>query len=311
MIETLKQTLGNQTGHGLASVSVVLVTYNRARLLDRTIDLVLRQTMGDFELIVADDASPDETAEVCRRWAHADHRLRYERRTHNLGIPQNLNAAILASGGKYVAILHDDDVYSPDLLEKWKACLHEHPRAAFVFNAYRALDAQGRARKIYSEALPRCSPGSYLLENIFFKRWNFSSPVFGTVMMRRSAFDHAGGFDAHFGYWADVDMWMRLAEDFDVCYINEPLIGVTDRHIAPHQFEDANHLIQPLMERMFWQARMRHFRKRPVRRSAEALRHCSFIVANRAWQFALSMHRYSRSFKSFASTAHSTQTEAR
>jgi GT2 family glycosyltransferase len=207
----------------------------------------------------------------------------YQRQPHHLGMPQNLNLGILASTGKYVAILHDDNIYSPDLLKEWKACLDEHPKAAFVFNAYRVLDARGQTRTVYREPLPRCSPGSVLLERIFFKRWRFGSPVFGTVMMRRSAFDHAGSFDQRFGYWADVDMWLRLAEDFDVCYIDKPLITVTSSDVAPHQFDDRDEVVRPLLERMFWEARMRHYHGRPIRRLAEALRHGSFVTASRTW----------------------------
>jgi glycosyltransferase involved in cell wall biosynthesis len=268
------------------SVSVVLVTYNRASLLNATIDSVLGQTMVDFELIIADDASPDGTQQVCQRRAISDNRIRYQRRPENMGMPQNLNLGILASTGKYVAILHDDDVYCSDLLREWKTCLDEHPKAAFVFNAYRVLDAQGRTRTVYRETLPRCSPGSILLESILFRRWRFDSPVWGTVMMRRSAFDRAGPFDERYGYWADVDMWMRLAEDFEVCYIDEPLIAVTSRDVAPHQFDDSVGHVQPLVRRMFWEARMRHYHRRPARRLAEAIRHWSFVAASRAWHFA-------------------------
>jgi glycosyltransferase involved in cell wall biosynthesis len=314
VIKTVEQRLPDQSCGEQPSVSVVLVTYNRAHLLDATLESILSQTISDFELIIADDASCDETPEVCRRWIEsrqvnfggfsglgrslrtrggevlgrqghfvrvAPTPIRYLRRPHNLGMPQNLNLGILASTGKYVAILHDDNLYSPDLLKEWKTCLDEHPKAAFVFNAYRALDACGQTRTVYREVLPRCSPGSVLLERIFFKRWRFGSPVFGTVMMRRSAFDHAGSFDQRFGFWADVDMWMRLAEDFDVCYIDKPLITVTSSESAPHQFDDREEVARPLLERMFWEARMRHYRQRPARRSAEAVRHWGYVAANR------------------------------
>jgi glycosyltransferase involved in cell wall biosynthesis len=135
---------------------VVLVTYNRAHLLDATLESILSQTLSDFELIIADDASGDETPEVCRRWIESRQvsfggfsclgrlirtrggevlgrrghfvrvgrtPIRYLRRPHNLGMPQNLNLGILAPTGKYVAILHDDNAYSPDLLKEWKTCL--------------------------------------------------------------------------------------------------------------------------------------------------------------------------------------------
>ncbi len=280
------------------SVSVVLVTYNRADLLDATIRSVLDQTLDDFELIIADDASPDHTPEVCRRWAGLDSRVRYNRRPANAGMPGNLNLGILTTRGEYVAILHDDDAYSPDLLEKWKNCLDEHPRAAFVFNAYRALDARGQTRTLFREALPRCFPGSLLLEAVFFRFFRFDSPVWGSVMMRRSAFDRAGPFAERFGYWADVDMWMRLAEEYDVCYLDEPLIALTSSEIAPHQFDDSPGRVRPLLGRMFWEARMRHFAGRPVRRAAEAVRHFSFVAASRAEQTALAANRRVRSLVS-------------
>src|ERR1017187_8873907 len=172
-----------------SSVSVVLVTYNRAGLLDPTIDSILTQTLPEFELIIADDASPDGTLAVCKRWAASDSRITYQRRVENVGMPRNLNLGVTASAGDYVAILHDDDVYDRTLLEQWKRCLDEHPNAAFVFNSYRALDAKGQTSKLFRERLPRCMPGSALIERVFFRRWLFDSPVWGTVMMRRAPFD--------------------------------------------------------------------------------------------------------------------------
>jgi glycosyltransferase involved in cell wall biosynthesis len=265
------------------AISVVLTTYNRAAVLSRTIASVLGQTFTDFELIIADDASPDDTQQVCQQWVLSDSRIRYHRRPENVGMPQNLNLGVLASTGRYVAILHDDDVYCPNLLSEWKTCLDEYSGAAFVFNAYRALNEQGETRAICREPLARCSLGSVLLENIFFTRWRFDSPVFGTVMIRRSAFDRVGPFDERYGFWADVDMWMRLAEEFDVCYLDEPLIAVTSRAVSPHQFDDRFSCVQPLMERMFWRARMRHYRGNQLLRAAEAARHVVYSIAFQGW----------------------------
>lgn len=262
-------------------MSVVLVTYNRAALLASTIESLLDQTLSDFELIIADDASPDGTQRLCEEWALRDSRIRYQRRAQNLRMPQNLNLGIFSSTGDYVAILHDDDVYSPDLLEKWASCLDEYPTAAFVFNSYRVLCANGDTCRVDRQPLPRVSPGSLLLERIYFKRWRFHSPVWGTVMMRRSAIDRVGPFDAQYEFWADVDMYMRLAEDFDVCYIDEPIMALTSAESAPHQFNDEPLHELAIVQRMFWRARMRHYRGRPIRRLAEALRHASFLISAR------------------------------
>ena len=186
------------------SVSVVLVTYNRAHLLDATIGAILAQTMTDFELIIADNASPDHTEQVCRRWALQDGRIRYHRRSHNVGMPQNMTLGILDSVANYIAILHDDNVYDPSLLSEWKACLDENPKAAFVFNAYQALDSQGRPTTVSREPLARSFPGSrppggYLLQTLALwlaglRDHNDKANGIGQV----------GAFDERYGPWADV-----------------------------------------------------------------------------------------------------------
>src|SRR5665213_3230878 len=131
-MKTRNQNQPKRASSETPSVSVILLTYNRADVLDATIGSILRQTAPDFELIIADDASPDHTEEVCQQWAKSDSRIRYHRWPQNVGMPKSMNLGILASNGNYVAILHDDDVYSPVLLEKWRDCLDKHPNAAFV-----------------------------------------------------------------------------------------------------------------------------------------------------------------------------------
>jgi glycosyltransferase involved in cell wall biosynthesis len=269
-------------------VSVVLVTYNRAPLLNETIKSILNQSFSDFELIIADDASNDNTEQICTEWTRRDQRIQYHRRDTNVGMPNNLTLGIDASKGAFVAVVHDDDVYSPTLLDKWSYCLAKYPQAAFVFNAYNDLDINGKVSRTYCEDLLECENGAAILERLFFHRWRFDSPVFGTVMIRKSALDRVGVFDKRFGFYSDVDMWMRLAENYDVCYIKEALIGITSRELSPHQFDDNRRRIQPMIEQMFWEARMRHYRGRPILIIAETLRHLAFMLASRVFNLLLS-----------------------
>ena len=286
----------------LPKISVVLTTYNRARVLGATVQSILSQTLEDFELVISDDASQDDTEGICRDYERRDRRVRYRRGLKNVGMPGNLNAGIEASGAEYVANLHDGDLYEPTLLEKWTAALDGSPRAAFVFNAYRAVDIDGRTVCVYREPLGPCVPGSVLLEQIFFRRWRFDSPVWGTVMGRRSAYLTVGLFDPRFGFLSDVDMWLRLAERFDVAYIPEPLITLPSREAVPRIWNGAERLAQRQVERMFWEARMRHYDQLPVRRAAEAIRHCSFLAATRAWQLACTVNRRTRALRRSGAT---------
>src|SRR6266851_7432426 len=95
-------------------VSICLTTYNRASVLPKTLDSLLAQTSSDFELIISDDCSSDDTQDICRRYAAKDRRVKYFRNERNLNMPGNLNAAIRRSTGVYIANLHDGDVYRTD-----------------------------------------------------------------------------------------------------------------------------------------------------------------------------------------------------
>ena len=217
-------------------VSVCLTTYNRASMLSGTLDSILSQGMGDFELIVSDDGSTDATEEVCRDYAAKDNRISYFRNGSNLRMPGNLNAAIGRANAPLVANLHDGDVYRPDLLSKWKIALENQPDAAFVFNALEAIDFDGRHIRFHTHEFgPRIEP----LSLTRFMLNQLTSPVWGTVMARRSSYEKSGMFKTQYGFISDVEMWMRLNVDHPVAYIAEPLVSVTPRELThPYAYVD-------------------------------------------------------------------------
>lgn len=263
------------------SICVILVTYNRARYLGATIESLLRQTVDDFELLISDDCSPDETELVAREYESRDPRVRYRRNSTNLGIARNLNAALTAVRGDLIAITHDGDLYAPTLLADWREALERCPSAAFVFNDYAVVDGEGRRLRVFTAKVPPCMPGSYLIEKHFFPR-RFTSPVWGTVMARRSALLGEGGFAERFGPWTDVDMWLRLAETYDVAYVPKALISLPTRDALPHEFsmpeKDERHIVQ----RIFLDARKRHYENRPLLKAIELTRHRLLVAATRA-----------------------------
>jgi glycosyltransferase involved in cell wall biosynthesis len=273
------------------SVNVILTTYGRAELLPATIESILDQTFQDFELLISDDSSPDATEAVCRTFADRDHRVRYRRNETRLGMPGNLNAALREVQGDLVANLHDGDLYDRRLLERWRDALLACQDAAFVFNAYRHLAADGSVSGTTREPLPSCFPGRFLLEGIYFRRRRFDSPVWGTVMARRDKYQAVGFFAERFGFQSDVDMWMRLAEDSCVAYVDEPLITLPSRDAAPRLVSLASTEEARKVRRMFWEARMRHYRDRPFRRVLEASRHGFFAVNAIAVERALAARR--------------------
>lgn len=210
----------------MPEVSICLTTYNRAHVLGATIESILAQTFADFELIISDDNSPDGTRALCESYAAKDARIRYYRNEQNLKMPGNLNHAISKATGRYVANLHDGDIYQPDLIRKWKEALDRYPEALFVFNGYVIEDIRGGSFTYIHPGFEPINDGRVLID---YQLTHFSSAAWGTVMVRREAYEQYGTLNAEYGFISDVEMWLRLATKGKVAYVPEALITLTPR----------------------------------------------------------------------------------
>ena len=212
-------------------ISVCLLTYNHVEVIESTLRSILDQTITGYEIIVSDDCSTDGTWERILELAAADARIKPVRTPHNLGMPGNANYAVAQSDRPYIALLHHDDLYRKDLLEKWAGVLERHSGIAFVFNPYGVFESYF----IYEEPMPgECIDGKWLLKRYLFARWG--CVVRGTAMIRREVWEQVGGMREQFGLLADIDMWMRLAMRGPVGYVAEPVITV--RQQRPDYYPD-------------------------------------------------------------------------
>ncbi|MBQ7658598.1 MAG: glycosyltransferase family 2 protein [Butyrivibrio sp.] len=117
-------------------VSIVVPVYNAANYIEKTIEMVCRQTYKDWELILVDDASRDESAQIIENYIkNQGKRIRLIRKKVNQGAAEARNTGIDASSGRYIAFLDADDVWDPEKLEKQVAYM-ERTGAAFCFHAY-------------------------------------------------------------------------------------------------------------------------------------------------------------------------------
>jgi glycosyltransferase involved in cell wall biosynthesis len=128
------------------AVSIGLPVYNGGRYVAEAIESVLAQTFADFELVVCDNASTDETEEICRTFERRDDRVRYERNTVNIGAVGNHNRCIEHSTGRYFMWLGSDDVLGASLLEQCVAALDGDPSAALAFPRLVYIDSNGTVR---------------------------------------------------------------------------------------------------------------------------------------------------------------------
>ena len=111
----------------MPNVSVILPAFNRVSLLGRAIDSILSQTYSDFELIVVDDCSTDNTEQFVAELASKDGRIRYIKHSENSGVATARNTGIDLSAGRYIAFQDDDDEWLPDKLERHVAILDSLP----------------------------------------------------------------------------------------------------------------------------------------------------------------------------------------
>lgn len=207
-------------------VSVCIPVYNGSEYIAESIDSVLVQTYKDFELIVCDNCSTDNTEEIVRSFN--DSRIRYVRNQKNLGGVGNANRCLELALGDYIYILHHDDCMMPDNLERKVRLLDEHPDVGFVHSNLLLIDSKGEviASNIWNED----SRHDYIENGIkVFQRFVTDLPhganiFIGAVLARRECYVRIGGFSPELPYCDDSEMWMRMALFFNVACIGTPLL---------------------------------------------------------------------------------------
>ena len=133
-------------------VSVGLVTYNRVRYLSGVIDSWLAQTYKNFELIISDDASSDETQKICEERVRKDKRIRYFRQKKNLNVPLNFKFVLQEAKGKYFIWATDDDLWDKRLLEDCVNVFQQNPKLVMVFPHMVDIDKDGKNIKYFNPA---------------------------------------------------------------------------------------------------------------------------------------------------------------
>lgn len=207
-------------------VSVCIPVYNGAAYIAECVDSVLSQTFVDFELIVADNCSTDDTEAIVR--SYSDPRVRYVRNTKNLGLVGNANRCLQLASCEYVCLFHHDDVMLPENLACKVSVLDAHPGVGFVHSNLLLIDEAGRrvAGDIWAEDSRRdYVEAGHVAFRKFVMRMPWASSIFiGAVLARRACYRRLGGFRDELPHCNDSEMWMRMMLFFDVACIGESLV---------------------------------------------------------------------------------------
>ncbi|MGQ9686405.1 MAG: glycosyltransferase family 2 protein, partial [Thiobacillaceae bacterium] len=202
------------------SVSVVIPAYNAAWCVGRAIDSVLAQDYRDFELIVVDDGSTDDTAKVLAAYGDAIHVIGKP----NGGMSSARNAGIAAARGEFIAFLDADDWWLPGKLARQVALMQSRPELGFTSVAARLEDPQGKLINLWTcnhEARP-------ILLTLFASNAGIAGGS-SALMVRRALLERVGAYDETLGGVEDADLWMRLAALSDYACLPEPLVVVLRR----------------------------------------------------------------------------------
>ncbi len=191
-------------------VSVVIPTYNRAAYLVEAIQSVLAQTFRDFEIVIVDDGSTDNTADVVK--TINDSRLHYIFQ-ENRGVSAALNTGWRAAGGEYIGILGSDDMWLPTCLQELVQTLETSPHLGVVYARAQGMDARGEPLTQLVGARERFA-GETLKSLVY---GDFVCPI--AVVIRRAALERVGGYDESLIANEDWDLWLRLAPYYGIGYV--------------------------------------------------------------------------------------------
>lgn len=219
-------------------VTVCVPVRNGARTISRTLDSILAQDYPNFEIIVSDNCSDDETAKIVQEYSARG--IRYYLNPHNLYYGENnWNHVLALATGPLIALYHADDIYMPATVRKQAEFLTAHPDVSAVFTMMQAIDEQDRPIRMGSMRLPEELRGQDRFGfpdyfNAVLKYCTFT-PV-PTMMTRRAVLDKAGNFRwQKYATAADVDLYLRMARQCGpIGVIDEPLhhYRVAERQVS-------------------------------------------------------------------------------
>jgi glycosyltransferase involved in cell wall biosynthesis len=198
------------------NTSVIIPTYNRAHILSKTLESVLNQTIDDYEIIIVDDCSTDNTVEFMNNFNN--HKIKFIRHQKQEGGGAARNTGVQHSSGRYLAFLDSDDIWYPTKLEKQLNKFKNSSKDTGLIYTWLAY---------------------YEDDNFsFYKKSNFKGKIYknlliknvvgttSSVITKRHIFDSVQGFDVNLPAKQDQDLWIRIAKKYKIDFIPEVLVRV-------------------------------------------------------------------------------------
>ena len=207
-----------------ATVSVCIPTYNGAAYLAEAIKSALSQSLTDFELIIVDDCSEDNTEEVIKRFKDA--RIKNYKNPVRLGMVGNWNKCVELARSPYICLFHQDDVMMPENLADKVKSLEENHTAGMVHSNVYQIGPAGEQISNWWYFKPTPDQNGLQTGTNYFEKLLLGVNIVccPSAVVRKECYNQLGGFDYRLPFTADWEMWMRIALFYDILYLIKPLV---------------------------------------------------------------------------------------
>lgn len=203
------------------TVSIIVPSRNKAKFISATLDSILGQSFGNFEALVVDNCSKDNSRDIIRSYSKKDKRIRLIENEQDGGIVYSLNKGLSLAKGDFICVLHCDDLWAANFLASSIALFEKNQSAGLCFCRYRNIDENGNAHSIaprnFFTGASRLLPSGEFFESLLSRDY---MPVC-TVMVRREAHGACGMYDMQYPGPSDYQMWLKIAAKFDGIYNSE------------------------------------------------------------------------------------------
>ena len=225
--------------------SVTIPLYNKAPYVRKTVESVLGQTFGDYELIIVDNGSNDGSHEIVA--AFTDHRIKIVRLEENVGVSNARNKGVAMASAPIVTFLDADDWWEPTFLEEMAGLIERHPDAGIYGTGYYIVK-NGKKRLAPIGVDEGFEEGEINYCAVYAK--TLCMPLTSiTVAMPKAVFDETGGFKPHLKLGEDFDLWVRIALKHKTVFLNKPLSNYNQD--VDVTYRGTHHLRDP-KEHMLW-----------------------------------------------------------
>ena len=198
----------------MATVDVIIPAFNAARTLPIAMQSVISQTFDDWQILLVDDGSTDNTAQVVAPFLDRfGPKIRYIKQ-ENRGLPAARNTAIRASTAEFLALLDADDVWLPCRLAESVKILRERSQAGLAYGGITSIDQEGLPGETF-EGNRRYAEG-HIAPQIYMRKVDLPCP---TITFRRKCVDEVGFFDETMRATEDRDLWLRIALRYEVAFV--------------------------------------------------------------------------------------------